>query len=87
MWRRGVWRFRRNPQLSAAVERPIELASPAPAVGLDPRAVGEILDAPSASKPIGYFCLAYRAAVKDVPMLETAGGERRRPRDAFLIRR
>jgi 5,6-dimethylbenzimidazole synthase len=54
---------------------------------LDPHAVREILDVPAAWKLIGYFCLGYPAEEEDVPMLETAGWERRRPATSFLIRR
>ena len=53
----------------------------------DPRNLGEILDVPAAWKPIGYFCLGYPAQEEEVPMLETAGWERRRPPASFLIRR
>jgi len=52
---------------------------------LDPRAVGEILGVPAAWKLIGYFCLGYPAVEEDVPTLETAGWERRRPTTAFVI--
>jgi 5,6-dimethylbenzimidazole synthase len=54
---------------------------------LDPAAVGEILDIPSAWKLIGYFCLGYPAEEEEKPMLETAGWERRRPAASFLFRR
>ena len=54
---------------------------------LDPRAIGEILEVPAAWKLIGYFCLGYPAEEEDVPMLETAGWERRRPPASFLIHR
>ena len=54
---------------------------------LDPGAVGEILEVPAAWKLIGYFCLGYPAEEENVPMLETAGWERRRPATSFLIHR
>jgi 5,6-dimethylbenzimidazole synthase len=54
---------------------------------LEPRAVGEILDVPQAWKLIGYFCLGYPAGEEDVPMLETAGWESRRPPASLLVRR
>jgi 5,6-dimethylbenzimidazole synthase len=54
---------------------------------LDPRAVGEILDVPAAWKLIGYFCLGYPAEEEDVPMLETAAWEWRRPAASFVTRR
>ena len=54
---------------------------------LDPHALRENLDVPAAWKLIGYFCLGYPAEEEDVPMLETAGWERRRPATSFLIRR
>jgi 5,6-dimethylbenzimidazole synthase len=54
---------------------------------LDPRAIGAILDIPAAWKLIGYFCLGYPAEEEDVPMLETAGWEWRRPASSFLVRR
>jgi 5,6-dimethylbenzimidazole synthase len=54
---------------------------------LDPRAVGEILDVPAAWKLIGYFCLGYPAVEGDVPTLDTAGWECRRPAQSFVIRR
>jgi 5,6-dimethylbenzimidazole synthase len=53
----------------------------------DPRNLGEILDVPTTWKPIGYFCLGYPAQEEEVPMLETAGWEWRRPPASFLIRR
>src|ERR1700689_2136586 len=46
---------------------------------LDPAAVREILDVPVAWLLIGYFCLGYPAAADDVPELERAGWEARRP--------
>lgn len=54
---------------------------------LNPCAVREILDVPAAWKLIGYFCLGYPVEEEDVPMLETAAWERRRPANSFLIRR
>lgn len=54
---------------------------------LNPCAVCEILDVPAAWKLIGYFCLGYPVEEEDVPMLETAAWERRRPATSFLIRR
>jgi 5,6-dimethylbenzimidazole synthase len=54
---------------------------------LNPQNVSEILDVPCAWKLIGYFCLGYPVEEEDVPMLETAGWERRRPAESFLMRR
>lgn len=54
---------------------------------LNPCAVREILEVPAAWKLIGYFCLGYPVEEEDVPMLETAAWERRRPANSFVIRR
>ncbi len=54
---------------------------------LDPGATAAILDVPPSWKLIGYFCLGYPAQEDEVPMLENAGWERRRPAISFLIRR
>ncbi|HEY3909136.1 MAG TPA: 5,6-dimethylbenzimidazole synthase [Stellaceae bacterium] len=54
---------------------------------LDPCAIAAILEIPTEWKLIGYFCLGYPAAEEDIPMLEAAGWEWRRPAASFLIRR
>ncbi len=54
---------------------------------LDPGGVAEALDVPAAWKFIGYFCIGYPDAADHAPALERAGWERRRPGQAFLIRR
>ena len=54
---------------------------------LDPAAVREVLDLPRAWRLIGYFCLGYPAAADDVPALERAGWEARRPAADFVVRR
>jgi 5,6-dimethylbenzimidazole synthase len=54
---------------------------------LNPQNVTEALDVPRAWKLIGYFCLGYPVEEEHVPMLETAGWERRRPAESFLMRR
>jgi len=54
---------------------------------LDPAAVREVLDLPRAWRLIGYFCLGYPGAADDVPALERAGWEARRPAADFVVRR
>ena len=54
---------------------------------LDPAAVAAALEVPAEWRFIGYFCLGYAAAEDDVPALERAGWEQRRPAQEFLIRR
>jgi 5,6-dimethylbenzimidazole synthase len=54
---------------------------------LDPAAVCAALDVPPEWRFIGYFCLGYAENDDDVPALESAGWEERRPAPAFLIRR
>jgi 5,6-dimethylbenzimidazole synthase len=54
---------------------------------LDPRAVAEALDIPAVWKLIGYFCIGYPVAEDQVPALERAEWESRRPGQAFLMRR
>lgn len=46
---------------------------------LDPVAVTAILDVPSSWRLIAYLCLGYPDGESDVPELERAGWERRRP--------
>ncbi len=54
---------------------------------LDPCEMAEILAVSATWKLIGYFCLGYPAEEDDVPLLETAGWDERRPAHSFLIRR
>jgi 5,6-dimethylbenzimidazole synthase len=53
---------------------------------LDPKAVAGILGVPEDWKFIGYFCLGYPQADDNVPELERAGWEQRRP-PSTIIRR
>jgi 5,6-dimethylbenzimidazole synthase len=46
---------------------------------LDPQAVAAVLDVPAGWKLVAYCCLGYPAAEDDVPALQRAGWERRRP--------
>ncbi|MBV8889725.1 MAG: 5,6-dimethylbenzimidazole synthase [Alphaproteobacteria bacterium] len=54
---------------------------------LDPVALAGALKVPADWKLIGYFCLGYPEEENDVPQLERAGWEARRPAASFLIRR
>ncbi len=54
---------------------------------LDPNEIAEALDVPAAWKLIGYFCIGFPEAEDVRPALERSGWERRRPGDAFLVRR
>jgi 5,6-dimethylbenzimidazole synthase len=54
---------------------------------LDPAAVSAALDVPAEWRFIGYFCLGYPETADDVPALERAGWEERRPAPEPLIRR
>ena len=54
---------------------------------LDPAAVAAALDVQPDWTFIGYFCLGYPEASSDVPELERAGWEHRRPAAASCIRR
>jgi 5,6-dimethylbenzimidazole synthase len=54
---------------------------------LDPAAVCAALEVPAAWRLIGYFCLGYADAADNVPELERAGWEQRRPAHEFIIRR
>jgi 5,6-dimethylbenzimidazole synthase len=54
---------------------------------LDPEAIAAILDVPRDWRFIGYFCLGYPAEPDDIPALERAGWEHRRPAESFVIRR
>jgi 5,6-dimethylbenzimidazole synthase len=54
---------------------------------LDPVDVGATLDVPATWKLIGYFCLGYPEEETETPELERATWERRRPAEAFLLRR
>jgi 5,6-dimethylbenzimidazole synthase len=54
---------------------------------LDPEAVTAALDVPPGWVFIGYFCLGYPEACHDMPELERAGWEYRRPAAAARLRR
>src|SRR6516162_1215815 len=54
---------------------------------LDPVAVSSVLDVPSGWTFIGYFCVGFPELDNDVPELERAGWEHRRPARTFLVRR
>lgn len=54
---------------------------------LDPERVATNLDVPSAWTFIGYLCLGHPVAEDDVPALERASWEVRRPLADFLVRR
>jgi len=54
---------------------------------LDPAGVAAELDVPAHWKLIGYFCLGYPEEESALPELERAAWERRRPAEAFLLRR
>lgn len=54
---------------------------------LDPAGVIDALDVPADWKLIGYFCLGYAEEELVTPELERAAWERRRPAQAFLLRR
>ena len=54
---------------------------------LDPVAMIEALDVQADWKLIGYFCLGYAEEEIVTPELERAAWERRRPAQAFLLRR
>jgi 5,6-dimethylbenzimidazole synthase len=54
---------------------------------LDPAAVAGVLEVPAAWTLIGYFCLGLPEQEDDVPALERAAWERRRPAGESLIRR
>jgi len=54
---------------------------------LDPIVVASVLDVPSGWTFIGYFCMGFPQLDNDVPELERAGWEHRRPARTFLVRR
>jgi 5,6-dimethylbenzimidazole synthase len=54
---------------------------------LDSAEVSEALDVLPTWKLIGYFCLGYPDHDSDTPELEREGWERRRPWEAFVLRR
>lgn len=54
---------------------------------LDPVTVTMALDVPSEWSFIGYFCLGYPQAESEIPELEQAGWEHRRPAAALPLRR
>ncbi|QIB32878.1 5,6-dimethylbenzimidazole synthase [Ancylobacter pratisalsi] len=54
---------------------------------LDPEAVGAALELPAHWRLVGYLCIGYPSALSDVPELERAGWEHRRPVDDFLVLR
>src|SRR5882672_4841395 len=69
----------------------IWLASRAEGIGmgwvsiLDPVIVGKILDVPSDWRFIGYFCRGYPLEEDEIPELERAGWEHRRPPGGFIF--
>ncbi len=54
---------------------------------LDPATVMAALDVPSDWRFVGYFCLGYPQAESEVPELEQAGWEQRRPAASRILRR
>jgi len=54
---------------------------------LDPARMNDILEVPSSWRFIGYFCLGHPQNESDRPELESAGWERRRSSQAYLLRR
>jgi 5,6-dimethylbenzimidazole synthase len=54
---------------------------------LDAAAIAAILEVPAQWRLIGYFCLGFPEEPNQVPELEGAEWERRRPAESFLIRR
>jgi len=54
---------------------------------LDPIDLGRTLDVPAEWSLVAYLCLGYPAETDDTPALERQGWERRRAREAFLLRR
>lgn len=54
---------------------------------LDPRAMADLLDVPSHWRFIGHLCIGYPEQETDMPELERAEWERRRPTDGVVLRR
>ncbi|HUI18835.1 MAG TPA: 5,6-dimethylbenzimidazole synthase [Alphaproteobacteria bacterium] len=54
---------------------------------LEPARIAEILEVPPAWRFIGYLCLGYPQGEDEVPALERAGWEERRPVAHFILRR
>ncbi len=54
---------------------------------LDPRAITAALDVPPAWRLIGYLCIGYPETEDDLPELERAGWESRRPDTDHIVRR
>jgi 5,6-dimethylbenzimidazole synthase len=54
---------------------------------LDPTEIAAILDVPGSWRLIGYFCVGYPQKEDDVPELERADWEQRRPAADFIYRR
>ncbi len=54
---------------------------------LDPAGLAQTLEVPSTWHFVGYLCIGYPEAPHDLPTLETAGWEQRRPAESFLLRR
>lgn len=54
---------------------------------LEPEAVIRALDLPERWRLVGYLCIGYPAERSDIPELERAGWEHRRPPGDFLIER
>ena len=54
---------------------------------LEPARIAEILEVPPAWRFIGYLCLGYPQGEDEVPALERAGWDERRPVENFIVRR
>lgn len=54
---------------------------------LDAPAVAHALDVPESWRLVGHLCIGYPAAPSDVPELERAGWEHRRPPGDFIVER
>ncbi len=54
---------------------------------LDPAPLAATLEVPATWHFVGYLCIGFARADHEVPTLETAGWECRRPPETFLIRR
>ncbi len=54
---------------------------------LDPGAMAALLDVPAEWRFIGHLCIGYPADEAEIPELERAGWERRRPPEGSVLRR
>jgi 5,6-dimethylbenzimidazole synthase len=54
---------------------------------LDPARLRDVLDVPPDWAFIAYLCIGYAVDIDDVPLLERAGWERRRPPDVCVLTR